>query len=65
MVRDFDTSLTDDIVCPHCGHEFSDSWEYDLDGSAELECEECEKKFFATRNISVTYSTSPIAGDPA
>ncbi len=34
---------TDEIICPHCGEEMMDSWEYSEDG--EDECWECGKKF--------------------
>jgi len=47
---------TKEIVCPHCGHEFSDSWEYDEE-SGEIECYECGLKFDYSRNVSVDYST--------
>lgn len=48
---------TNEIVCPWCGCEFSDSWEMGNGGEdTELEeCPNCEKEFYATRNISVSY----------
>ncbi|QVK17752.1 hypothetical protein KHQ81_13005 [Mycoplasmatota bacterium] len=49
---------TNEIVCPYCGYEFSDSWEFDGDEDLGLiECEECDKSFYATRDIEITYST--------
>lgn len=51
---------TDEIVCPFCGYEFCDSWEYESDYNEDLgliECEECEKEFYATRHTSITYYT--------
>jgi uncharacterized protein (DUF2225 family) len=54
-----DHSYTEDIVCPHCGYKFSDSYEFDSD-SGELNCYECEKDFFFERNRSVNYTTSKI-----
>lgn len=58
MRKEIDHEYTDEIVCPFCGNEFSDSFEY---GEGEdiglIECGECEKEFYATRNISVSYST--------
>lgn len=50
---------TDEIICPHCGYEYSDSWEYGSD-SEDIgleECPECEKGFYATRRVEITYST--------
>lgn len=49
---------TDEVVCPYCGQESSDSWELDDDGVTE--CYGCDKKFNYTKNISVDYSTSKI-----
>lgn len=58
--KDIDHEYTDEIVCPFCGHEFSDSWEFSSN-EEDLglnECEQCGKSFYATRNVSVTYSTN-------
>ena len=51
--------FTDEIVCPHCGDKWSDSWEVSpRDEEIGLqECENCEKSFYAHRHIEVTYST--------
>jgi transcription elongation factor Elf1 len=57
---DYDNSetwRTDEVICPHCGHEYSDSWEFDGD-TGNIECCECEKEFGYERNIEITYSTS-------
>ncbi len=51
-----DVNNTDEIKCPYCGHEQSDSWEYSGD-SGTAECDFCEKGFEYTRNIFVDYST--------
>ena len=48
---------TKEIVCPYCGYEYGNSWEYD-DECGELECDECGKKFHYNRNVTVDYSTS-------
>jgi transcription elongation factor Elf1 len=58
-VEDIEGSYTNEITCPWCGHETSNSWEVES-GSEDLGlqlCNECEKGFYATRNISVDYST--------
>lgn len=58
-MTEIDYKLTDEIVCPYCGYEFSDSWEIDGDNQdiGLMECDECYKQFYATRNIEVSYST--------
>ena len=50
----FDHEYTDEIVCPHCGFEYSDSWE---SSDGEKECYECGEKFHMVRNVEVTYVT--------
>ena len=46
---------TDEIVCPYCGYEFTDSWW--LNDCDSAECEECGKEFKLYVECSVTYST--------
>lgn len=54
-----------EITCPHCGYEHSDSWDRlsgcgDREGAVvTCENEECEKDFYANRNVEVTYSSRP------
>ncbi len=46
---------TQEVVCPYCGNEFTDSWEYD--DSEEIYCESCKNTFDMERAIEVTYCT--------
>lgn len=51
-----------EIECPHCGFEYSDSWEWNQnrnDEWIEEECDSCGKTFEAIRVISVDYYTRP------
>ena len=60
MKKEIDCSYTDEIVCPHCGYEFSDSYEIFRDGDEWVEglsCEECEKEFNVGADYSVTYNS--------
>lgn len=56
---DIDHEYTDEIVCPWCGYKFEDSWEFSCDDEdlGLIDCYECDKQFYASRNIRVTYST--------
>lgn len=54
--EEIDCEYTDEIVCPHCGHEFRDSFEYP-EYVEEIECYQCEGKFSMNRNITITYCT--------
>jgi DNA-directed RNA polymerase subunit RPC12/RpoP len=50
----FENWQTDQVICPHCGYEYSDSWDIE-DGV--YNCPECEQEFQVSRDISITYST--------
>lgn len=56
-----DHYCTDEIVCPYCKHEFSDSDEvFDCnynDFIHGLECDGCGKDFDVSRTVTVTYSS--------
>jgi len=54
MSNEIDHDYTDEIICPWCGYRHSDSWEIE---PGLRECENCEKSFYAERNVEVTYST--------
>ena len=43
-------------VCPHCGHEHQDAWEWKGD-EGEQDCWSCGRCFSYHRMISVEYST--------
>lgn len=63
---EIDHSHTDNAVCPHCGTEHRDSWEFGAltrSDSGETDCHECGKPFTWVREIEVTYSTRPVRGD--
>ena len=53
---------TDDITCPWCDYELTDSWQYNNSGS--MECPECGKDFSYEASIEITYNswTPPILG---
>lgn len=55
-----ESEYTDEVICPYCGHKYSDSWEFGNgtdDDFGLIQCEYCEKEFYAWRNVEVTYST--------
>lgn len=59
-MEEIDHEYTHEIVCPYCGAEKSDSWEYNLgDGDIEkgIDCDLCGGVFNAECQIDVTYST--------
>jgi hypothetical protein len=58
-MSDIDHEWSDEIVCPYCGHERSDSWECGTSGEGDWddECDECGKPFRTSRNVTITYTT--------
>jgi transcription elongation factor Elf1 len=58
MTKEIDCNFTREIICPWCGHEKSNSWEYP-DYDTEI-CGVCGNKFDYYRNVSVTYSTEKL-----
>ncbi len=64
MSEEYDTCATDEVRCPYCGYTHEDSHEFFASGGDqrdEIECIECGKKFWATRNISVYYNSGKNA----
>jgi len=57
---DIDHEYTNEIVCPHCGYKFKNSWEYtaECESDCTICCKNCEKEFYAGMNVEVTYSTT-------
>jgi transcription elongation factor Elf1 len=54
-----DHEYTDNIVCPYCGHEHIDSWEYDCN-DAEAYCGGCGEEFSYERIIQINYTTRKL-----
>jgi len=50
----------DEIICPHCNYEYSDSWEFDDSDGEEYECETCGEKFTLTTETIRKYTTKRI-----
>ena len=57
-----ETSDTDEIVCPHCGHEYQDSWDANIetDCDTEIVCESCNKEFIVSAQTYIKYTSSKI-----
>lgn len=53
---------TDEVVCPYCGYEYSDSWTFNEDGvqQGEEQCAECGEKFMFETEYSASYITAKI-----
>ena len=61
-LAEFETSFTEEVVCPYCGYEYQNSYELDLpeggmSGPEKIECEECGKEFLVSMDLQVSYST--------
>jgi hypothetical protein len=58
QAKGFSHNWENEITCPHCGYENSDSWECGEDG--EQDCSECEESFKFERHTMVYYSTEAL-----
>lgn len=52
----FITYCCDELTCPYCGEEFTDSWEL-ADEDDEMECYECGKRFTYERVTEISYTS--------
>ena len=50
--------------CPYCGHVERDAWEIDfgpgLDGDKLHTCNACDRNYFLSRHVTVSYSSRPL-----
>lgn len=53
------TSYESDLICPYCGYKEIDSWEVSGD-DGENTCGRCDSEYSYTRDVEVTYTTTPI-----
>jgi len=58
-IEDIDHEYTQEVVCPWCGHEYADSWEFPNDDDDE-HCNECGNIFSFERIVSVEYVSKRI-----
>lgn len=56
---DGDTDYTDNVVCPRCGYEHIDCFEWEEDGG-ETKCVRCNHEFLYERNSTIYYSSKNI-----
>lgn len=58
MSKDIDHEYTDEIVCPYCGYEFTDSWEYsDTQDEQVVDCHDCGEEFLLYMHVTIDYTT--------
>jgi len=60
-----DTSYTDEVVCPHCGHECMDSYEFfsQHEECTEIDCDDCGKTFSTCRSTTTYYRSSCLSDE--
>ena len=59
MLEEMEYWHEDEATCPYCGHKDHDSWELD-DEDNTVECD-CGGTYDVVRNVSVTYTSVPVA----
>ena len=60
--KEIDHDYTDFVVCPWCGYEEPDSWEYE-DGD-ETTCNECGGGMKVETHESISYTTAKTGKQP-
>lgn len=58
-MSEFEHEDTEEIICPWCGYQFRESWEFTAEED-ETDCYRCEKPFKYHRIIDVTYDTERV-----
>lgn len=53
-----DTELNDCAVCPYCGHEHKDSWEFH--DQEEATCDSCGEEFSLLISVRYYYTTTQL-----
>jgi hypothetical protein len=48
-----------DFICPYCGTEDYDAWEYSSDNEV-VECKICDSEIEYERHVEVTYTVKPV-----
>jgi hypothetical protein len=49
-----------EIICPYCGREFTDSWESAPDeDDNDVYCGSCGREFYVNKSIIISYSSIP------
>ena len=60
----YDTKLQPFPVCPACGHEHRDAWEWNfgglLDGETEHDCDNCGNPMFCESIVTIEYTTRKV-----
>jgi hypothetical protein len=56
---ELDHTLTPFIICPYCGYEDFDSFEYRYN-DGDINCSCCAKQFHYERNVDVMYTTKKL-----
>jgi len=51
--------LTEEIVCPYCGYQHTESYEFfdDMEGDEDIECGDCGEEFRGSRIVTIQYTS--------
>lgn len=63
MTQRIEHAYTHRVVCPHCGHLFDGSWEWEDNGDVR-DCSECDGRFKWERVVEVSYNSSKAKMTP-
>ena len=60
ILNDDEVNHSNEITCPHCGSEVSDSWECS-DSDDNYSCDTCGSVFSYEREVEVTYNSTIVS----
>ena len=59
----FNTTRTQNIICPYCGYEDKDSWDIDFGPGLDdrnIVCVHCQNEFFTSLIVDVKYTSQKL-----
>lgn len=62
MTEEYETDYTDTPICPWCGHNHYDAFEWFMENGEYLEknCDSCKKPIEVSCSIDVSYCTEKV-----
>lgn len=60
-LSDLNCARNDDAVCPHCGYQYEDTWDFftghSSDRTVTTDCDNCEREFEIEAITETVYTT--------
>lgn len=63
MIRKFEPGGQSDsyvAICPYCGEQHGDCWDWVTEDGHCTECAACEREYWVEAYVDITYLTKPL-----